>query len=84
MRINSDGAVRKDERIRGSWTDHSSYMSGDHYPHSAPRVHKRAIPEDDSPVDESQDALSMLVSPIPNPPVLPQRRMFRLTGPAIV
>ncbi|GFF26516.1 hypothetical protein IFM61606_09764 [Aspergillus udagawae] len=56
----TDGAVRKDERIRGSWTDHSSYMSGDHYPHSAPRVHKRAIPEDDSPVDESQDALSML------------------------
>ncbi|RHZ45800.1 uncharacterized protein CDV56_103168 [Aspergillus thermomutatus] len=56
----TNGAVRKDERIRGSWTDHSSYMSGDHYPHSAPRVHKRAIPEDGPPVDESQDALSML------------------------
>lgn len=72
--------MRKDERIRGSWTDHSSYMSGDLHPHSAPRVHKRAIPEDDSLVDESQDALSMLVSPIPNRPTLPQRQMIRLTG----
>ncbi|KAF4207541.1 hypothetical protein CNMCM8980_006015 [Aspergillus fumigatiaffinis] len=56
----ANGAVRKDERIRGSWTDHSSYMSGDHHSHSAPRVHKRAIAEEDSLVDESQDALSML------------------------
>jgi hypothetical protein len=69
----ANGAVRKDERIRGSWTDHSSYMSGDHHSHSAPRVHKRAIAEEDSLVDESQDALSMLVSPIPNRPALPQR-----------
>ncbi|EAW14044.1 uncharacterized protein ACLA_070770 [Aspergillus clavatus NRRL 1] len=57
---NSNGVVRKEDRVRGSWTDHSSYMSGDPYQHSAPRIHKRAIPEDDAPANDSQDALSLL------------------------
>lgn len=58
----SNGASRKEERVRGSWTDHSSSMSGDNHHHSAPRVHKRPIHDEEPLADDSQDALLMLVS----------------------
>ncbi|KAI9934876.1 hypothetical protein ASPWEDRAFT_175601 [Aspergillus wentii DTO 134E9] len=57
---NSSGAARKEERIRGSLTDHSSYMSGDNHPHSVSRVQKRTIQDDDLLEDDNQDALLML------------------------
>ncbi|RAH45644.1 uncharacterized protein BO95DRAFT_442759 [Aspergillus brunneoviolaceus CBS 621.78] len=53
-------AVRKEGRGRGSWTDHSSYMSGDNHMNGAARVHKRAIVEDITPEEEEPDALLML------------------------
>ncbi|KAL2820316.1 hypothetical protein BJX63DRAFT_380402 [Aspergillus granulosus] len=55
----TSGAARKEERIRGSWTDHSSYMSGDNRNHGAARVQKRAI-QDEFVANDSQDALLML------------------------
>ncbi|GAQ34757.1 hypothetical protein AtubIFM55763_001637 [Aspergillus tubingensis] len=51
---------RKEGRVRGSWTDHSSYMSGDNHPNGASRVHKRAIHDDDIAPEEEPDALLML------------------------
>ncbi|OJJ76378.1 hypothetical protein ASPBRDRAFT_81032, partial [Aspergillus brasiliensis CBS 101740] len=52
---------RKEGRVRGSWTDHSSYMSGDNPPNGASRVHKRAIHDDDlAPEEVEPDALLML------------------------
>ncbi|KAL3445047.1 hypothetical protein BJX65DRAFT_297177 [Aspergillus insuetus] len=56
----SSGAARKEDRVRGSWTDHSSYMSGDNRNHGAARVQKRAIQDDEFVADDSQDALLML------------------------
>ncbi|KAF9893768.1 hypothetical protein FE257_009938 [Aspergillus nanangensis] len=57
----TNGGVRKEERVRGSWTDHSSYMSGDnHHAHGATRVPKRPIPDDEPFADDSQDALVLL------------------------
>ncbi|KAK1139650.1 hypothetical protein N8T08_000587 [Aspergillus melleus] len=56
----SNGASRKEDRTRGSWTDHSSSMSGDNHHHSAPRIHKRPIHEEEPLADDSQDALLML------------------------
>ncbi|KAL4867669.1 hypothetical protein BDV12DRAFT_197950 [Aspergillus spectabilis] len=56
----SSGAARKEDRTRGSWTDHSSYMSGDNRNPGAARVQKRAIHDDDIFPDDSQDALLML------------------------
>lgn len=58
----SNGVSRKEERVRGSWTDHSSSMSGDNHHHSAPRVHKRPIHDEEPLAYDSQDALLMLVS----------------------
>lgn len=55
-----NGASRKEERVRGSWTDHSSSMSGDNHHHSAPRVHKRPIHDEEPLAYDSQDALLML------------------------
>ncbi|KAL4937690.1 hypothetical protein BDV06DRAFT_202419 [Aspergillus oleicola] len=55
----NSGAARKENRTRGSWTDHSSYMSGDNRNTSAARAQKRAIQDDDF-VDEGQDAVVML------------------------
>ncbi|KAL4949518.1 hypothetical protein BDW69DRAFT_174259 [Aspergillus filifer] len=55
----NNGAARKEDRTRGSWTDRSSYMSGDNRNTSAARAQKRAIQEDDL-VDKSQDAVVML------------------------
>lgn len=59
-------AVRKEGRGRGSWTDHSSYMSGDNHMNGAARVHKRAIVEDITPEEEEPDALLMLVRLLPS------------------
>ncbi|KAI9367179.1 hypothetical protein BJX61DRAFT_538274 [Aspergillus egyptiacus] len=56
----SSGAARKEDRTRGSWTDHSSYMSGDHRNPGAARASKRANHDDDLFSDDSQDALLML------------------------
>ncbi|KAE8144884.1 hypothetical protein BDV25DRAFT_165879 [Aspergillus avenaceus] len=53
------GAVRKDERVRGSWTDHSSYMSDNHHL-AATRIQKRAIHNEEPLVEDGQDALVML------------------------
>ncbi|OOF99623.1 hypothetical protein ASPCADRAFT_203394 [Aspergillus carbonarius ITEM 5010] len=54
-------AVRKEGRVRASWTDHSSYMSGDNHPNGASRVHKRAVHDDDIPPEpEEPDALLMV------------------------
>ncbi|KAL4933562.1 uncharacterized protein BDV17DRAFT_287213 [Aspergillus undulatus] len=55
----NNGAARKEDRTRGSWTDHSSYMSGDNRNTGAARVQKRAIQGDEF-VDDSQDAVVML------------------------
>jgi hypothetical protein len=57
----SSGAVRKEERVRGSWTDHSSYMSGDNHHLGATRIQKRAIHNEEPLADGNQDALLMLV-----------------------
>ncbi|KKK13405.1 hypothetical protein ARAM_006770 [Aspergillus rambellii] len=54
------GGVRKEARVRGSWTDHSSYMSGENHTPVVARVRKRAIEDDDAPMDASEDALLML------------------------
>ncbi|PYH91675.1 hypothetical protein BO71DRAFT_302235, partial [Aspergillus ellipticus CBS 707.79] len=51
---------RKEGRVRGSLTDHSSYMSGDNHPNGASRVHKRAIQDEVAVEDEEPDALLML------------------------
>ncbi|KAL4893038.1 hypothetical protein BDV59DRAFT_202026 [Aspergillus ambiguus] len=58
----SAGAMRKEERTRGSWTDRSSYMSsGDHHhAHSVSRAQKRPAQDEDPFPDDSQDALLML------------------------
>ncbi|KAF7588689.1 hypothetical protein BBP40_005322 [Aspergillus hancockii] len=56
----SSGAVRKEERVRGSWTDHSSYMSGDNHHLGASRIQKRAIHNEEPLADDNQDALLML------------------------
>ncbi|PWY71619.1 hypothetical protein BO70DRAFT_119279 [Aspergillus heteromorphus CBS 117.55] len=53
-------AVRKEGRVRGSWTDHSSYMSGDNHPNGASRAHKRAIQDEVPSEEEELDALVML------------------------
>lgn len=59
----SSGAMRKEERLRGSMTDHSSHMSSDNHPSTASRAHKRMVhDDDDSLADDNQDALLMLVS----------------------
>lgn len=57
--VASPGAAYKEERSRGSWADRPSLMSADHS--SSSRTHKRSVPET-APVDESHDALLMLVS----------------------
>ncbi|KAE8349509.1 hypothetical protein BDV28DRAFT_141077 [Aspergillus coremiiformis] len=54
------GAVRKEERLRGSWTDHSSYMSSDNHHLGATRLQKRAIHTEEPLANDSQDALLML------------------------
>ncbi|OJJ47085.1 hypothetical protein ASPZODRAFT_44929, partial [Penicilliopsis zonata CBS 506.65] len=52
---------RKEERlVRGSWTDRSSYMSGENRPYSIPRMDKRAIHDDESPSVANEGALSMI------------------------
>ncbi|GES56929.1 hypothetical protein ATETN484_0001013700 [Aspergillus terreus] len=59
----SAGAMRKEDRTRGSWTDHSSYLSsGDnHHAQSVGRAQKRpAQDEEEAFGDDSQDALLML------------------------
>ena len=60
---NSSGAATaaKEGRIRGSWTDHSSYMSNEnHLPHGVSRVHKQTFPDDDG-AEDGPDGLLMLV-----------------------
>ncbi|KAA8650709.1 uncharacterized protein ATNIH1004_003397 [Aspergillus tanneri] len=57
----TNGTTRKEERVRGSWTDHSSYMSGENNHHSATRAHKRPIHQEEPSTDDSQDALLMLL-----------------------
>ncbi|PLN84827.1 hypothetical protein BDW42DRAFT_24175 [Aspergillus taichungensis] len=64
----SSGAMRKEERLRGSMTDHSSHMSSDNHPSTASRAHKRIVHKDDSLADDNQDALLMLLrlsAPVP-------------------
>ncbi|KAL4876048.1 hypothetical protein BJY04DRAFT_200493 [Aspergillus karnatakaensis] len=56
----TSGAARKEDRIRESWTDRSSYMSGDNRIPGAARVQKRAIHDDELYSEDSQDALAML------------------------
>ncbi|KAL2872687.1 uncharacterized protein BJX67DRAFT_376484 [Aspergillus lucknowensis] len=56
----SSGAARKEERIRGSWTDHSSYMSGENRNSGVARAQKRAIQDDEFLPNDSQDAVLML------------------------
>ncbi|KAB8235371.1 hypothetical protein ETB97_001636 [Aspergillus alliaceus] len=56
----SGGGARKEERVRGSWTDHSSYMSSDNHHLGAARLQKRAIHTEEPLADDSQDALLML------------------------
>lgn len=58
--VASPSPAHKEERSRGSWADRPSLMSGDHS--SSSRTHKRSVPEA-APVDDSHDALLMLVSP---------------------
>lgn len=58
----NSGAARKEDRTRGSWTDHSSYMSGDNRHPGAARVQKRTIQDGHFVSDDGQDALLMLVS----------------------
>ncbi|KAL4985406.1 hypothetical protein BDW68DRAFT_165201 [Aspergillus falconensis] len=56
----SNGAARKENRIRGSWTDHSSYMSGDERNLGAARVQKRETAGDDFLSDDGEDAVLTL------------------------
>lgn len=58
----SSGAMRKEERLRGSMTDHSSHLSSDNHPSTASRAHKRIVHNEHSLADDNQDALLMLVS----------------------
>ncbi|KAL4783066.1 hypothetical protein BJX76DRAFT_348842 [Aspergillus varians] len=55
-----NGAARKENHTRRSWTDHSSYMSGDNRNPSAARAQKRAIQDGDFIPDRGQDAVLML------------------------
>lgn len=58
--ISSSGAINKEEQsLRSSWADRPSLMSAEQG--SAPLAHKRGA-SDVVPVDDSQDALVMLVS----------------------
>lgn len=58
--ISSSGAINKEERsLRSSWADRPSLMSAEQG--STPLAHKRGA-SDVVPVDDSQDALVMLVS----------------------
>ncbi|PLB39544.1 uncharacterized protein BDW47DRAFT_13772 [Aspergillus candidus] len=64
----TSGAMRKEERLRGSMTDHSSHLSSDNHPSTAFRAHKRVIRDEDSLADDNQDALLMLLrlsAPVP-------------------
>ncbi|KAL6232273.1 hypothetical protein BDW75DRAFT_218141 [Aspergillus navahoensis] len=56
----SNGAARKENRIRGSWTDHSSYMSADERNPGATRAQKRESAGGDFPSDDGEDAVLML------------------------
>ncbi|KAL5003468.1 hypothetical protein BDV10DRAFT_180595 [Aspergillus recurvatus] len=57
----SNGAARsKENRIRGSWTDHSSYMSGDERNAGAARAQKRESAGGDFLPDDGEDAVLML------------------------
>ncbi|KAL4807414.1 hypothetical protein BDV18DRAFT_137624 [Aspergillus unguis] len=56
----SSAAARKEDRTRGSWTDHSSYMSGDNRNPGGTRVQKRTVQDEDILSDKGQDALLML------------------------
>ncbi|RDW90449.1 uncharacterized protein DSM5745_02224 [Aspergillus mulundensis] len=55
------GAARKEDRVRGSWTDHSSYMSGEDRNPGVARVPKRESPDVDFYSDNSEDAVLMLL-----------------------
>jgi hypothetical protein len=57
--VSSSGLAHKEER--GSWADQPSLMSAEQL--SSLRAQKRSIP-DDTPVDQGQDALLMLVRPL--------------------
>ncbi|KAL4910158.1 hypothetical protein BDW74DRAFT_173621 [Aspergillus multicolor] len=54
------GAARKEDRVRGTWTDHSSYMSGEDRNPGVARVPKREIQDGDFLSDDSEDAVLML------------------------
>ncbi|KAL4760099.1 uncharacterized protein BDW70DRAFT_70595 [Aspergillus foveolatus] len=55
-----NGAARKEDRIRGSWTDHSSYMSGDERNPNVARAQKRETHGGDFLSDDGEDAVLML------------------------
>jgi hypothetical protein len=57
----SSGAP-KEERVRSSWADRPSLVSGEHSNPSIPRARKRPIPDDGIITNEGHDALLMLVS----------------------
>ncbi|KAL4978558.1 hypothetical protein BDW66DRAFT_149091 [Aspergillus desertorum] len=56
----SNGAARKEDRIRGSWSDHSSYMSGDERNPGAARAQKQENSDGGFLSDDGEDAVLML------------------------
>lgn len=58
----NNGAARKEDHTRRSWTDHSSYMSGDNRNPGAARAQKRAIQDGEFISNDGHDAVLMLVS----------------------
>lgn len=56
----NNGAARKEDHTRRSWTDHSSYMSGENRNPGAARVQKRAIQDGEFVSNDGQDAVLML------------------------
>ncbi|KAL3474367.1 hypothetical protein BJX99DRAFT_231718 [Aspergillus californicus] len=56
----TSGAAHKENHTRGSWTDHSSYMSGDNRNPGPVRARKRSIDNEELLPDDSQDAVLML------------------------
>lgn len=58
----NNGAARKEDHTRRSWTDHSSYMSGDNRNPGVARAQKRAVQDSEFVSNDGQDAVLMLVS----------------------
>lgn len=60
----TSSGVHKEERVRSSWADRPSLMSGGHSNPSITRVRKRTVPDHELLTNDGQDAPLMLVCEI--------------------